>query len=165
MNYPSHLLSKQTLDGHQLSQKMTLVVPIKWDSSFTTFIKRHNSIYQIFWDTLPPQTKINNFPWHPIKSLFQVNKYEKQSLLLVVNYFHKKPITDVWLGCEYTSIVSSYPTANLFPRKVICPLPLPSQKNLKKLFTLPAPLDTSTTALLCIFSSILTVAGQIKRLQ
>ena len=29
-------------------------------------------------NTLLPQSKTNNFPWHQIKSLFQVNKYKKQ---------------------------------------------------------------------------------------
>ena len=29
-------------------------------------------------NTFLPQSKTNNFPWHQIKSLFQVNKYKKQ---------------------------------------------------------------------------------------
>ena len=37
--------------------------------------------FQLFWDTLLSQRKTNNFPWHQIKSLFQVNKYKKQILI------------------------------------------------------------------------------------
>ena len=83
--------SKQTLDGHQLSQKMNLIVPHQLRQQFYNFIKRYNTIYQIFCDTLLPQSKTNNFPWQPIKSLFQVNKYKKQLLIFGSEFFSKSP--------------------------------------------------------------------------
>ena len=34
---------------------------------------------------------MNNFPWHPIKSLFQINKYKKQLLIFGSEFFTKSP--------------------------------------------------------------------------
>ena len=76
MNYPLHLLSEHPLPDFWWTPaftEMNLIVP---HQQFYNFIKRNNPIYEIFWDTLGHQNKTNNFPWYPIKSLFQVNEYK-----------------------------------------------------------------------------------------
>ena len=103
---------KQNLDGDQ-----------HLDSSFTIFIKRHNTIYQLFWDNLLPQSKTNNFFWHSIKSIFQINKYKKNNLFLALNFSVRLlrkntastvPIPDINLYC----ILSISTTSRKHPSKI-----------------------------------------------
>ena len=67
-----------------------MIVPRQLRQRFYN-LKRHNPIYQIFLDTLPGQSKTNNFPWHPIKSFFQISKYKKQLLIFGSEFFSKSP--------------------------------------------------------------------------
>ena len=84
--------SNQTLDGHQRSKKMNLIVLRQLRQQFyNLYIKRHNPIYQIFRDTLLPQSKTNSFSWLPIKSLFQIKKYKKTSVF-GSEFFSKSPL-------------------------------------------------------------------------
>ena len=70
---------------------MNLIIPCQRRQQFyATFIKRRNPIYQIFWGTLLPQSKMNNFPRHLIKSLFQISKYKKY-FIFGSEFFSKSP--------------------------------------------------------------------------
>ena len=88
----------------QHSQKMSLIVSHQLKQQFYNLIKRHNPIPQIFWDTLLPQSKTNNFPWYPIKSLFQVNKYKRQLLIFGCKFFTKSPKSKQSLSLAKTRI-------------------------------------------------------------
>ena len=47
-------------------------------------------MYQIFLDTVSPQSKTIIFPWQLVKSLLQVSKYKKQ-LIFGSEFFTKFP--------------------------------------------------------------------------